>query len=79
MKIVNEAIRVDFPPEGGNTPRLIAWRDQVYSVLHLQEEWKVCSKWWTQEVERHYMLLQTDQFMMEVYRQADDWKLYRLY
>jgi hypothetical protein len=78
MKIINDPITV-LLRAGEETPRLVEWRGGTYSVLSLLDDWFVKTKWWAREVARHYMVLSTDQFVMEIYQQGREWTLARIY
>lgn len=78
MKIINASITVLLDTSLGR-PSLVEWNGQTYSVMNIVDDWKVRTKWWADEVTRHYMILSTDSHLMEVYLQNNCWTLYRIH
>jgi len=62
-----------------NIPTLVCWRGGVYPVEHILETWTSRTAWWSADEAREYMLLETTNGVMEVYRSANGWILSRLF
>lgn len=56
----------------------IRWRHSTYCVLDILDGWVIQNRWWGHEERRVYMLVETDQATMEIYRVDDSWKIARV-
>lgn len=76
MKLYLDQIDVQC---SNNVPTLICWRGGVYAVDRVLETWTSRTAWWSAEDVREYMVVETSNGVMEVYRTAAGWTLSRLF
>ena len=69
-------------------PAAFRWRDRDYRVLELLDQWRICTRWWVREEDRHYFQVlarpeaaaadPAADGVYELCRRGEQWRLERL-
>jgi hypothetical protein len=77
MRLINDTIEI---MEGdARQPSAVCWRGGMYVIVHVLDSWTWRSTWWGREEQRDYMLIETSNGVMEVYRTDTRWMLSRMF